>query len=261
MPMTPFPPLLIIVAMLMVVLGLPIGLYLLLTRGQRRTTREIKREASERGWRYRPRHWQGDPTSFRIDGHSGSGLAWILKSAGTRGYNRGWTVRLGLRFRILGGEVDFAVLPRDPKNPNTAFLALGVPPVAEARVAAFSSALGGAIEFFRNGRETPAGLAAFDTTYRVLTLTEKFQQPPVNPALAERVLKWPDDSVRPHSVLAWRDPFGLQLQARLPAPPNWVTVSYFLALAEDLSSRVPPPAVPAVPLKFSDRLIARLLGE
>jgi hypothetical protein len=259
--MKPFPPLLLLAVMAMVFLGIPIGLYVLLTRGQRRATREIKRGASERGWRYRVRHWQGDPTSFRIDGRTAAGLTWILKSTGTSGYNRGWTVVLGLHVPILGGEMDFAVLPRDPKDPNFAALALAVSPGAMAKIADFSSAGASAIEFLRDARETPAGLAAFDAAYQVITLPEKFRQPLVNPALAERVLHWPDSAVRPHSLLAWRDPFGVQFQARLPGPPNWVTVSYFLALAEDFCAQVPPPAVPAIPRTFLDRLIARVQGE
>jgi hypothetical protein len=63
----------ILAVMAAVVPGLPIGLYILLTRKQRATTREIRRAAAEHGWRYRVRHWQGNPAAFRIDGRSRSG--------------------------------------------------------------------------------------------------------------------------------------------------------------------------------------------
>lgn len=259
--MKPFPPLLAIAIVLLAVVGLFVGLYRLLTKGQRGTTREIRRAAAERGWRYRVRHWQGDPTVFRIDGRASSGLGWILKSADARGYDRGWTVTLEVRFPILGGEVDFAILPRDQEGPDLGLVARRAPSSAEARVGTFSSSLASGVAFFRNAQETPAGLAAFDAAYQVLTLPGKFQRPPVDPALAERLLQWPDGAMRPHSVMAWRDSFGLQCKVRLPGPPNWATISHLLAAAEDLSARVPPPAIPPDPPRFADRLLARIMGS
>jgi hypothetical protein len=61
--MNTFPPIVIVIGFLAAFLGFFFGLYALLTRGQRRTMREIRKAARERGWRYRLRHWQGNPTS------------------------------------------------------------------------------------------------------------------------------------------------------------------------------------------------------
>jgi hypothetical protein len=111
-PMTPLPLITIVGGMFAIVLVVPFGLYALLTRSKRRTTREIRTEATQRGWQYRSRRWQGNPTAFRIDGRTRSGLAWVLSSGGSGSDNRGWNAELNLLFPILGGEVDFAVLPR-----------------------------------------------------------------------------------------------------------------------------------------------------
>jgi len=259
--MTSVPPLVIVAVGFAVVLGLPIGLYALLTRGQRRTTREIRRAASERGWRYRRRRWSGDPTMFRIQGRTHGGLAWIMASSTTRGYDPGWTVRLGLRFPVLGGEADFALLPRDPGGHGAALRRPDLPVAARARVAAFSGAAASAVGFLRDAQEVQSGLPAFDAVYQVLGRPSQMQQALLDQALAERVLTWPADAIAPHSVLAWRDPFGFHLQARLPAAPNWPTVSYVLALAEAFTQRLPAPRPTPAPRGFVDRLIARLLGS
>ena len=76
--MKSIPPLVLIAGLCAIVLGLPFGLYALLTRRQRRTTRQIRNAASRHGWTYRRRRWQGNPTAFRIDGQTESGLAWTL---------------------------------------------------------------------------------------------------------------------------------------------------------------------------------------
>lgn len=238
-------------------LGVPVGLYAFLTRGRRRTMHEIRAGAAGCGWRYRLRHWQGDPTAFRIDGRMRSGSAWILTSGSTSGYDRDWSLQVGLRVPILGGEVDLAVLPRD--GDGFAPVRPGIPPGIESRVAAFSGALASTTSFFREARELPSGLAAFDAAYHVLVLTSHFTEPPLDPPLATRVLHWPADAIAPHSVAAWRDPFGFHFQARLPAPPNWSTVTHFLALAEDCCARLPGPTAPSAPPTFVDRLVARIL--
>jgi hypothetical protein len=199
------------------------------------------------------------PTAFRIDGGTENGLAWILKCGGTSGYDRGWCVRLGLRFPILAGETDLTVMPRDPTGHNSPPLGGAVASEVQARLAAFSAAGAGAIGFFQSAREFPSGLRAFDEVYQVLALPRQIRHAPLDPALAERILHWPADAIAPHSVLVWRDPFGLYLQARLPATPNWATVSYFLALAEDFCVRLPAPEVSPAPRGFLDRLIARVL--
>jgi hypothetical protein len=257
--MKPFPPLLTVTGLFVFLFGLFFGLYALLTKGRRRTMRAIRAGASARGWRYRLRHWQGDPTAFRIDGQTENGLTWILNSVGASGYDRGWCVRLGLRFPILAGETDLTVMPRDPAGHCSPRLEDTVASGVQARVAAFSEAAAGAIGFFQFAREFPSGLPAFDAAYQVLALPRQIRQSPLDPALAERILHWPADAIAPHSVLAWRDPFGLCLQARLPATPNWATVCYFLVLAEDFCVRLPAPEVSPAPRGFLDRLIARVL--
>src|SRR6267154_342061 len=133
---TRIPPPLALVVGFAIVLGFPIGLYVLLTRGRRRAMREIRQGAEERGWRFKLRHWQGNPTAFGIAGATGSGL-----------------------------------------------------------------------EFFQHAQEMPSGLAAFDAAYRVLVLTKQFSQPPVEATLAGHILHWPENTIAPHSVLAWRDAF------------------------------------------------------
>jgi hypothetical protein len=256
--MNRIPPLLVLVVFFALTIGLPFGLYALLTRGRRRSMREIQQGAEAQGWRYRLRRWQGNPTAFRIDGTTRSGLSWVMTSGSTRGYDRGWSVVLGLRVPILGGQVDLAVLPREAGH-GDAVLRGAIPAGVEARVAAFSGAIGSAVELFQNAQELPSGLAAFDARYEVLVLPKQIQKQPVDAALGQRVLSWPADAIAPHSVLAWRDPFGLHLQARLPGPPNWSTVSYFASLAEDLCARVPAPqSLPAPPTLF-DRAVARIL--
>jgi hypothetical protein len=119
-------------------------------------------------------------------------------------------------------------------------------------VAAESFALGQA------GREFPSGLPAFDKAYQTLALPERFAKPPLDAGLAERILHWPADTIAPQSLLVWRDPTGLHFQARLPAPPTWSTLCYFLSLAEDFCRHLPAPEVPAAPPTMADRLIARL---
>jgi hypothetical protein len=234
-----------------------LGLYLLLTTGQRRTMREIRRAAAEHGWRYGIRHWQGDPTAFRIDGQTSIGLPWIMRSSSTRGYDQGWSATLVLRFPTLGDEMDFAMLPRAPGDSGIKEAAANLSQAAQQRVTSFSAAAADAVAFLRDARDLSSGVAAFDAAYQVSALPRRLVHSPIEPALAKRIMDWPHDSIRPHSVLAWRDPFGLVLEARLPAPANWATVSYLLALGEDLCGRLPPPEGSAAPSTFLDRVIAR----
>jgi hypothetical protein len=256
--MNKIPPLLLLVVFFAVIIGLPFGLYALLTRGRRRAMREIRQGAEGQGWRYKLRRWQVNPTAFRIDGATRSALSWIMTSGNTRGYDKAWSVVAELRVPILGGEVDLAVLPREAGH-GAAVLRGAIPEGAKERVAAFSGAIGSAVEFFQNAQELPSGLAAFDARYEILVLPKQIQKQPVDAALAQRVLSWPADAIAPHSILAWRDPFGLHMQARLSGPPNWSTVSYFASLAEDLCARVrAPQSLPAPPTLF-DRAVARIL--
>jgi hypothetical protein len=257
-PMKSFPPLLIVAGLFAVVLALPAGLYLLLTRRQRQTTREIRKSAAGLGWGYRLRRWQGNPTAFRIDGQTLTGLSWILTSGNSSGYDRGWTVLLALRFPALGGEPDFAVMPRDSEGHGLP-RGQAIPAGIESRIAAFSGAAASDIAFLRDAREHPSGLAAFDAAYQVLAPPRQIVQPPVDPGFATCILQWPVDAVAPRSVLAWRDPVALHLQFRLPGPPNWSTVAYAAKLGEDLTVRVPPPVMQAAPRGLLDKLIARFL--
>lgn len=252
------PPLAIAAGVFAIVLGLPFGLYILLTRGQRLTTREIRTAAVASRWRYRPSRWQGNPIAFRIDGRTKNGVAWRLTCGNTRGYDRGWSVALNLLYPTLAGEADLSVEPRDPEGTGTMMRGPAIPPDAASRIATVSRAAAGAVRLLRESREYPSGLAGFDAAYQVLVRSEQLHQPPVDPVLAGRMLRWPAGAVAPHSILVWRDPFGLQFQARLPAPPNWMTVSYLLNLADDIIARIPPPAPVSEPPGFLDRLFARL---
>jgi hypothetical protein len=261
----------IVAAGFAITIGLPIGLYVLLTRGRRRAMREIRQGAEVQGWRYRLRHWQGNPTAFRIDGRTHSGLSWVMTSGSTRGYDKGWSAVLGLRVPILGGEVDLAVLPRQPAHKSAGDVLLresghgsgaageALTGRAVARVAAFSGAIASGLEFFQNSRELPSGLAAFDAAYEVLVLPQQIQQSPVDAALGQRMLSWPANAIAPHSVLAWRDPFGLHIEARLPSPATWGNASYLAALAEELCARVPAPQSSAVAPTLFDRAVGWIL--
>jgi hypothetical protein len=249
----------ILAGMAAICLGLPIGLYALLTRRQRRSTREIRREAIERGWKYIVGRWQGNPTAFRIDGQGRSGLPWIVTSGNSGSGRDPWTATLAVQFPTLGGEMDFAMMPRGDHGPSLSQLAQGVTPSMEKRLAAFSGAAESAAVFFRDARAMQSGYAAFDAAYEILAMPQKMQKPPFESSLAERALHWPADSVRPYSVLAWRDPFALHFLARLPGPPNWAGVAYAISLAEELSQRVPPPEMPPDPPKSLDRFIAGVL--
>jgi hypothetical protein len=257
--MNMFPPIVIVIGFFAVFLNLFFGLYALLTRRQRRTMREIRRAACERGWRYRLRRWQGNPTAFRIDGQTRSGLPWTMKSSSTRGYDRGWSASLVLRFPTLGGEMDFAVLPRESEDAGSKLAAGDVSPGIQERVRSVSGAAADAVPMLREARDFPSGVAGFDAAYQVLALPQKVAHSPVEPALAQRIMDWPGDAIRPHSVLAWRDPFGLVFEARLPAPANWATVSYALSLGEELCDRLPAPEVSAAPRTLVDRVIARMV--
>lgn len=252
-------PLFVVAAIFAVALGLPFSLYAILTRGRRRSMREIRLAAHERGWRYRLRRWQGDPTAFRIDGCFRNGLTWIVRSQGTRGYDRSWTVTLGLVFPTLGGEVDFSVMPREAGT-NLAAVPIGeASSKIQAGVRTFSGILASELEFFRNAKEFPSGLPEFDTAYRILALPQQFRESPLNAVLGSQILRWPTGAISPHSLLGWRDPFGVHVKARLLAPANWATVSHLIFVAEELSTRLPGPLPSRAPRTFLDRVFVRLM--
>jgi hypothetical protein len=257
-PMNMFPPIVIVIGFSAAFFGLFFGLYALLTRGRRRSMREIRRAARERGWRYQLRHWQGNPTAFRIDGQTQGGLPWTIKSSSTSSYQRGWSATLVLRFPTLGGEMDFAVLPREPGDSGGKLVAEDVSGAVQTRVTNFSGAAADAIAFFRAARDLPSGVAAFDAAYKVSALPQ-VQRSPIETGLAKRILDWPCDAIQPRSVLAWRDPFGLVFEARLPAPANWATVSYLVTLGEEFCERVPASEVSPAPRTLIDQMIARVV--
>lgn len=253
------PKLPIVVGMVAIVLGLPLFLYALLTRARRRTMHEIRKSATTRGWHFRIRHWLGDPTAFRIDGQTQNGLDWTLRTRGASENNRGWTIRMGLTVPCLGGLTDFAILPRGPHEFNGGGLASMLSPALQNKVARFSGTLAGAAEFLREASEFPTGLPAFDTKYQILSRPERVCGSTIGNRISEGILEWPPDSVVPRALLIWRDPFGLHLIARLPGPPNWLTVAHFVELASDLCARIPVPEKGPAPRGFVDRLAARFL--
>lgn len=252
------PPIVIVAVMLAVVLGVPFGLYALLTRGRRRLTREIRAAASARGWKFRRRRWQGDPTAFRIEGW-GSGGNWVLQSGGAGETNRGSSVDLSLRFPALAGEVDVAVLPRDSTGHGGTLRAPHLSREAQARLASFSGTAASAAGFLRDAQEVPSGLPEFDAAYQVLAPPARVSPPPVDAALAQRLRHWSADALAPHSVLAWRDPFGFHVQARLPSTPDWATLTHFITLGEDFAARLPAPSGGSAPQGFVDAMVARFL--
>jgi len=97
----------------------------------------------------------------------------------------------------------------------------------------------------------------FDGGYRILVSPRLIGRPLIEPAFAQRLLHWPAGVIAPHSLLAWRDFWAFEFQHRLPAPPNWATVSEFAALGGELAERVPPPVKSTVPRGFIDRVIGR----
>lgn len=257
--MTGLPALALVAALAAVVLGLPFGLYALLTRGRRQTMREIRLAASREGWQFHRSFFRGDPTEFEIDGRTHSGVPWSMKCRGTSGYDRGWTVRLALRFPTLGGVPDMAILPRDHGPSDIRALASEATPEITAKVANLSGIAADAVDLLKNAPENPSGLAEFDRAYLVTVAKDRFRVPLVDADLATRMLEWPTEAVKAHSVLAWRDPFGLHFQARLPGPPNWPTVSYFRELAEFLIVRVPAGTVPPETHGIVDKLAEKFL--
>jgi hypothetical protein len=252
--MTGLPALGVVAALAAVVLGLPFGLYALLTRSRRRTMREIRHSTSREGWQFHRSFLRGDPTEFEISGRMNSGVPWIMLCRGTTGYDRGWTVRLGLKFPTLAGEPDVAILPREDKPGAVKALAAQATPEATAKIAKFSGTAADAVEFLRDAPESPSGVAEFDRVYQVTAPNNHFRAPLVDANLAKRILEWPPNAVKAHSVLAWRDRFGLHFQARLAGPPNWETIRYFLEVSEALTQRIPAGSVPSEAHGIVDRL-------
>lgn len=258
--MTGWPALAVVAGVLAFVLGVPLGLYALLTKKRRAAMSEIRARAAERGWKFRVRRWLGDPTAFRIEGRSRSGLSLVMRTRGSSDYEHGWNATLSVGFPELAGEPDVAILPRG-KAGNAPFEMRGaLSPKLEASVAAFSGLAASALRLWQEGKETASGVEAFDAAYRVLRLGVSWQ-PLVDAKLAERMLAWPTEAYALHSMVAWRDPFGFHVEARLPAPANWATICYVVDLAEDLCARLPAGKSPAPPKGIVDEVVARFLGR
>ena len=249
----------LIAALVAVVLGLPLVLYAALTRKRRAAIREIRMRAEERGWKLKMLHWTGNPAAWRIEGRSRSGLSLVMRSSGTSGYEAGWAATLTLRFPELAGEPDVAVIPRRLVR-DSGLVMRGLPVEVQARVAALSGLAASAIRLLREGKETPSAMVDFDKAYQVLCLGVTWQ-PPVDVKLAERIVTWPTEAYALRALLAWRDPFGFHVEARLPAPANWATICYVAGLAEDLCARLPAGKMPGAPKGMVDELLARVLGR
>jgi hypothetical protein len=243
----------------MLTIGVPVCLYLLVTRKRRASLNEIRDSARARGWNFRMRHWTGNPTAFRIDGRSRTGLRMLIKSGSAGGYDLGWNATLSLRFPELAGEPDVLILPRSTSY-DSGVKMRGIAVEVQSKVAAFSGLAASAIRLLREGRETATGYARFDKAYQLSTLGVTWQ-PLVDARLAERIVSWPGDVVPLHTLLAWRDPFGFYFEARLPAPANWATICYAVRLAEDLSARLPAGRMAEPPKNVVDRLIMAVMGK
>jgi hypothetical protein len=247
-----------------VVLGIPLGLYATLTSARRRAVREIREGCSREGWSFHRSHLGGNPTEFRIDGRTHSAVPWSMVCRGTGNYNRGWTTRMALRFPTLAGRTDLAILPREEAGRDIASVALqlspaAITPQAIAKIEKFSATVAGALEFLKDAVESPSGLDAFDRAYQVLAQKDRTHSLLVDAMLAKRMLDWPADAIAPHSWIAWRDPFGLHVEVRLPGPPNWVTLAHFHELAEALVACVPRVSPAPTPHGLVDRIAEKLL--
>src|SRR5690242_11856751 len=256
--MTGWPAIGVILAVSVATLGLPLAMYVLLTSKRRAAMREIRSNADTHGWKFRFSHWTGNPTAFRIDGRGRDGASFVMKSGASHGYEAGWSATLSLRFPELAGEPDVAVLPRNAGGRD--FAPRGVSPELQARVEAYSGLAASAIRLLQEGKETPSGVATFDAAYRVLRLGVSWQ-PLVDAKLAERIIAWPTEAYALHALLAWRDPFGFHVHARLPAPPNWATICYVVELAEDLCARLPAGKIAGPPKGMVDQFLAGILSR
>jgi hypothetical protein len=239
--------------------GFPLALYTLFTRKQRVTLDGIREGARARGWTFRMRHWTGNPVAFRIEGPSRNGRSMVIKSGSSRGYDPGWNATVSLRFPELGGEPDVALFPRSAGRDYGVKLR-GVSLDVQAKVAAISGITASAIRLMREGKESLSGFAPFDKAYQVSFLGVSWQ-PLVDARLAERIISWPNDAVGLHTLLAWRDPLGFCVEARLPAPPNWATICYVVSLAEDLCVRLPGGRTVGPPRGIVDQLVVGILNR
>ena len=232
------------------------GLYRMLTGRQRAITQEIRDHAEQNAWQYHKRRWSGNSVTFRIDGHTSGGIPWVLKSSGSGQNTQGWNMELTVRYPTLAGETDFAVSPRDERETRAAMAAAAN---GASWLSSLSETLAGVVRFMSSAQEYPSGFGAFDFGYQVLLSPDFSRKPLVDSTLAQRFLNWPPDAVPVHALLAWRDPYGFVLEARLPGPPNWVTVAYLLSLGDEFVRRLPVGQMPAGPPHLVDRVIGEVV--
>ena len=232
------------------------ALYRWLTRRQRGISQEIRDRAEQNGWQYHKRRWEGNPVTFRIDGHTPSGIPWVLKLSGAGENAQGWTMELTVRYPTLAGETDVAITPRDDGQMHAA-MAASVN--AQSWLSSLSQTLAGAVHFMGSSQECPSGFDAFDSMYQVLLSRDFTRKPLVDSTLAQQWLNWPPDALHPHALLAWRDPFGFVIEARLSGPPNWITVSYLLDIGNEFMRSLPVGRVPSGQQHLVDRVISKVV--
>ena len=208
--------LLLEIELLAMVIGLSVGLYAYMAQERLRLLQEIRTSATSHLWTFSVSRGYRDPAVFRIHGETFSGLPWNLETgSGPRS-----AIRLELTFPTMRGKSDLAVVPRNDKWESS----LAAPSLPEAR-------------------EFPSGLADFDAAYKVLANPWQVSNPPVTPELAERLVKWPRNTVTPKPVAAWRDQAGFHVEAHLSRMSNWATIEYLLTLGEDMCAQLPAPGL------------------
>jgi hypothetical protein len=202
-----------------IVVGLSLGLYVFLARERLRLLEEIRTSADNHSWAFSLKQGYRDPALFRIQGETFSGLPWNLRTGESSGNHGRCALRLELTFPTLRGKSDLVVMPRAEKG-ESAFAAPSLP----------------------EAQEFPSGLVDFDAAYKVLAAPRQMSGPPLTPALAERFVKWPKNTVAPDPVAAWRDQSGFHVEAHLSKMSNWATIEYLLDLGEDICAQLPTPA-------------------
>ena len=195
-----------------VVIVISIGLFVTLARKRLRSLQEIRASVENLSGVFSAEHGDRDTAAFGLEGKTLKGVPWTLRTGGP-GEDSG--CRLELTFPTLCGDSDLVVVPRDQ--------------TWESAVPTHS---------MLDAREFPSGLADFDAAYKVLVPPRQMSIPPLNPALAERFVKWPGDTAAPNPVAAWRDESGFHVEAHL-SRMSWASVEHLLNLGEDMCERLP----------------------
>jgi hypothetical protein len=203
--------------LLAIMAGMSMGLYVFLARERLRLLEEIRKSAVDHSWAFSLKRGYRDPAVFRIQGETFSGLPWNLRTGGSGNHGRS-ALRLELTFPTLSGKSDLVVMPRDGRG--------------ESAVSAAS---------LTEAQEFPSGLVDFDAAYKILAAPRQLSGPPLTPALAERFVKWPKNTVAADPVAAWRDQSGFHVEAHLSKMSNWATIEYLLSLGEDMCAQLPTP--------------------